>query len=70
MRDAEVFYGFGRDPDAETLVNGILAHEWTGNSVRFFVQWDDGDTTWEPWSTVKDLEAVDRYFELMGVQHW
>lgn len=69
-RDAEVFYDFGKDPDTETLVDGILAHEWTGNSVRFFVQWDDGDTTWEPWNVVKDLEAIDRYFELMGIRHW
>lgn len=69
-RDVEVFYDFGNDPEDETLVDEIVAHEWSGRSVRFLVRWDDGDTTWESWSTVKDLEAIDRYFELLGVQSW
>ncbi len=69
-REAGVFYDFGQDPEQEFLVDEIVAHQWEGNSVRYLVQWDDGDLTWEPWSTVKDLEAIDRYFELQGVASW
>ena len=69
-RSVEVFYDFGQDPDDELLVNDIVAHEWKGRSVKFLVQWDDGDVTWEPWTTVKDLEAIDRYFELQAVTDW
>ncbi len=69
-REAGVFYDFGQDPDQEFLVDDIVAHQWNGNSVQFLVQWDDGDLTWESWNTVKDLEAVDRYFELQGVTSW
>lgn len=69
-REAGVFYDFGQDPDQEFLVDDIVAHQWNGNSVQYLVQWDDGDLTWESWDTVKDLEAVDRYFKLQGVKHW
>ncbi len=69
-REAGVFYDFGTDPEQEFLVDDIVAHEWRGNTVHYLVQWDDGDTTWEPWATVKDLEAIDRYFELQGVTSW
>ncbi len=69
-REAEAFYDFGDDPDREYLVDDILAHQWRGNAVSFLVQWTAGDATWEPWSHVKDLAAVDRYFELLGVREW
>ncbi len=69
-REATVFYDFGQDPDQEFLVDSIVAHQWEGGAVRFLVQWDDGDLTWETWATVKDLEAVDQYFELQGVSDW
>src|ERR1700683_5014745 len=29
-----------------------------------------GDHTWEPFTSVKELEALDHYFALMGVTHW
>ena len=69
-REAHVFYDFGDDPEREYLVDDIVAHEWDGGSVRFLVQWTSGDTSWEPWSTVKELEAVSNYFDLVGVSHW
>ncbi|RPD63545.1 hypothetical protein L227DRAFT_483793, partial [Lentinus tigrinus ALCF2SS1-6] len=69
-REVGVFYDFGQDPGKEFLVDEIVAHEWRGNSVRFLVQWEDGDTTWEVWNTVRELEAIDRYFELQGVSEW
>ncbi|TFK79063.1 hypothetical protein K466DRAFT_473700, partial [Polyporus arcularius HHB13444] len=69
-RDVGVFYDFGQDPEQEFLVDDIVAHQWNGNTVQYLVQWDDGDLTWEGWNTVKDLEAIDRYFELQGVTTW
>ena len=38
--------------------------------MRFLVQWTAGDYTWEPWTAVWELEAISRYFNLMGVTHW
>ncbi|KAI0324780.1 hypothetical protein GY45DRAFT_1229859, partial [Cubamyces sp. BRFM 1775] len=69
-RDVNVFYNFGDDPYREHLVDDIRAHQWKGNAVLFLVQWADGDTTWEDWSNVRDLEALDRYFEILGVTDW
>ena len=36
--------------------------------VDFLVQWNLGDTTWEPYSECKDLMALDRYLELLGIE--
>ncbi|KAL1937189.1 hypothetical protein VTO73DRAFT_14488 [Trametes versicolor] len=69
-RDVEVFYDFGDDPEREFVVDGILAHEWRGRDVAFLVQWAAGDTTWEPLAHVRDLEALDRYYEVLGVEAW
>ena len=69
-REVNTFYDFGDDPEKEWLVDDIIAHEWHGNTVRFLVQWTAGDYTWEPWTAVRELEAISRYFDLMGVTHW
>ena len=45
----------------------ILAHQWNKNSVLFLVQWNLEDTTWELYSECKDLAALDRYLELLGI---
>ena len=34
----------------------------------FEVQWQLGDTTWEPLETVNELKALDEYLELEGVK--
>lgn len=69
-REAQAFYDFGEDPEQEQLVDDIVAHEWARNSVKFLVQWADSSSTWEPWSTVHELEALDRYFEIQGITDW
>ena len=69
-RETRVFYDLGADPDEEFLVEEILDHEWHGNKVLFKVKWSLGDETLEPFDTVKDLEALDRYFEIYGVEDW
>jgi hypothetical protein len=61
------FYDFGNAKDNKWLVDNILAHQWHGNKVSFLVQWNLGDTTCEPYSECKDLAALDRYLELLGI---
>lgn len=69
-REATAFYDFGEDPNREFLVDDILAHQWRRDAVYFLVQWAAGDTTWEPWSHVSEVEAMDRYFETLAVSDW
>ena len=54
--------------DNEWLVVEIITHQWTGTKVSFLVQWNLRDTTWEPYSECKDLMALDRYLELLGIE--
>jgi len=67
-REVRAYYDFGDAEDNEWLVDDILAHQWKGNKVSFLVQWNLGDTTWESYSQCKDLAALDRYLELLGIE--
>ncbi len=69
-REVQVFYDFGEDPDREYVVNDILTHSWTGEDLSFLVQWEAGDSTWEPLANVQELQALDRYLEALGVDDW
>jgi hypothetical protein len=67
-RDTQVEYDFGNDDDAEWYVDEIISHRWTTNGdIELKVQWTLGDITWEPLRNCNDLEALDRYLELHGV---
>jgi hypothetical protein len=62
------FYDFGNDDEQEWLVDEIIAHRWVSNKeLEFQVLWMLGDITWEPYTTCKDLKALDAYLELCGV---
>ena len=67
-RDAQAFYDMGNPDDAEWLVNKITAHRWMGNAIKFLINWNLGNSTWEPHAHCKDLEALDKYLELHGAQ--
>jgi hypothetical protein len=67
-RKVHAFYDFGNAEDDEWLVDDILTHQWKGNTVSFLVQWNLGDTTWEPYSECKELTALDRYLELLSIK--
>jgi RNase H-like domain found in reverse transcriptase/Reverse transcriptase (RNA-dependent DNA polymerase)/Integrase zinc binding domain len=69
-REARAYYDFGDAEDNEWLVDDILAHRWDGNKVSFLLQWNLGDTTWEPYTECKELAALDRYLELLGIDNW
>jgi len=62
------YYDFGDAEDEEWLVDDILTHQWKGNDISFLVQWNLGDTTWEPYTKCKELAALDRYLELLGIK--
>lgn len=69
-RDAQSFYDFGEDEEKEFLVDEIVGHRWDGPKIEFLIRWAQGDATWEPYSSCKDLQALTEYLELRGVRSW
>jgi hypothetical protein len=69
-REATFFYDFGDNPERGWLVDSIVDHKFTNNSIQFDVLWDTGETTHEPLLHCKDLSALDNYLELHGVTRW
>jgi hypothetical protein len=63
-------YDWGAPDDAEWIVSEITAHRWIRRSIEFQIRWNLGDSTWEPYEVCKDLEALDSYLTLMGVEDW
>ena len=51
--EVRAYYDFGEAEENEWLVDEIIAHQWKGTKVSFLVQWNLGDTTWEPYSECK-----------------
>jgi hypothetical protein len=66
-RKVRAYYDFSDAKDEEWLVDDILTHHWEGNKVSFLVQWNLRDITWEPYNKCKELVALDRYLELLGI---
>jgi hypothetical protein len=69
-RESKHFYDFGMPDDDEWFVDEIIGHRFTDDAIEFHVRWTAGDHTWEPFSGVKSLEALDHYYALMGVKRW
>jgi hypothetical protein len=67
-RETHPYYDFSTPDNQEWLVDEILAHKWDKKKPSFQIRWNLGDTTWEPYKTCKDLQALDTYLELMGVE--
>ena len=68
-REAHRYYDFGTPDEQEWLVDEILAHKWDKNQLSFQVHWNMGDTTWEPLAVCNDLQALDEYLQLLGVEN-
>ena len=62
-----MYYDFGTPDDQEWLVEEILAHKWDKKKLLFQVCWNLGDTTWEPIEACHELQALDDYLQLLGV---
>lgn len=69
-REAKSYYNFGQNPEEEWQVEEITSHCWTAAKSKFQVKWTYGDSTWEPYTSCKELEALDEYLRLQGVQSW
>ena len=54
----------------EWLVDSIVDHTFTGNSIKFHVLWETGEIMREPLRNCQDLAALDKYYELHGVTNW
>ena len=63
-------YNFSMPDDKGWLVNKIIGHRFNNKSIEFHIRWTASDHTWEPFTHMKDLEALDTYYMLMGVTHW
>jgi hypothetical protein len=66
-REATFFYNFSDNPEREWLIDSIMDHKFTNNSIQFNVLWHMGETTCESLLHCKDLAALDNYLELHGV---
>ena len=69
-REINTFFDFGQPDDQEWQVTKLVGHKWEGNKISFLIQWNTGECTWEPYANCKDLEALDHYLDLQGVQNW
>lgn len=69
MRESRFFYDFTDDPEAEWIVAEIDNHAWVGKrpKLELHMNWEAGDSTWEPLQTVNELMTLDNYLDLMGV---
>jgi len=56
--------------DDEWMVDELVGHRFIRRSIEFNVRWTAGDHTWELFQHVKDLEALDHYYALIGVTCW
>jgi hypothetical protein len=66
-REVHVFYDFGTPDDQEWLVEELISHKWDRNTLSFQVLWNMGNTTWEAYEKCKDLQALNDYLRLCGV---
>jgi hypothetical protein len=69
-QEVKVFYDFGVDLEDEWLVDTIIGHRWEGHHLECEVRWNLGDTTWEPYTGVKELATLNDYLALQGVELW
>jgi hypothetical protein len=68
-REPHAYYDFGTPDDQEWLVDEIIAHTWEKDALMFQVRWNLGDTTWEPHQRCEELQALENYLHLIGVEH-
>ena len=60
----------GVSPDAEDewAVDLIRTHARAGEDSTFEILWKSGDVTWMPYFQIKELQALETYMELLGVE--
>jgi len=60
-------YDFGVPYEHKWFVDKLFGHHWKGKNLEFEVRWSLGDTTWELFENCEELEALDRYLEIQGM---
>lgn len=60
-------YDFGAPDDVKWHVEEIVDHRKRGGKWEFLVKFAIVEPSWEPLATCRNLAAMDRYLELMGV---
>ncbi|KAL5476918.1 hypothetical protein ACEPAI_3104 [Sanghuangporus weigelae] len=55
------------DNTNEWIVESIDAHYGKGPNALFKIVWKAGDHTWLPYEKIKHLEALNTYFEVLGI---
>jgi hypothetical protein len=68
--EVKVFYNFGVDLEDEWLMDAIVGHRWEGHHWECKVRWNLRDMTWELYTGMKELAALDNYLALQGVESW
>jgi hypothetical protein len=63
-------YDFSAPEDTKWYIDDITTHKWDGKKLLLQVQWNLEDITWEPIANCKELEALDQYLELLGINNW
>ena len=67
-REVKRFYDFGMPDDLEWQVDEIVGHRWDDNKLELLVHWTAGEHTWESIEECTELQALDDYLQLLGVE--
>jgi hypothetical protein len=60
--------GFADQLEPEWSVKGIIRHQYSGKDAMFLLEWGTGDCTWLPYHDVQVLDALQDYFEVLGIK--
>ena len=61
--------GDGPDIEDEWAVDSIQSHAGSAENATFEMKWKSGDITWMPYYQIRHLQALDAYFNLLGVKN-
>lgn len=63
------FYNFGDNPKTEYFVDEITQHRRRDEHLELFIRWSLCDSSWEMYNkNTKDLQALDEYLAIQGVE--
>jgi hypothetical protein len=60
--------GFADQLEPEWSVKGIISHQYSGKDAMFLLEWGMGDCTWLSYHDVQVLDALQDYFEVLGIK--
>jgi hypothetical protein len=59
--------GFADQLDPEWNISKVLTHRGDGTDAIFQLEWGTGDKTWLPYYEITKLQALEDYFEALGI---